>query len=144
MSEGYEGNIAACEYFNGIGLDYAAWSILSPAGSKYIHTLDRDKLSAFRDSGGNLGLHRIYGDPVSLLGIHSGSTYVYEANQACIQNHMKISEGAADLAPVALLDAITKSFEPSQAAAQYGFGLLNLVSYTWTVHETDSFVYEIS
>lgn len=144
LSEGYEGNIAACEYFNGIGLDYAAWSILSPAGSKYIHTLDRDKLSAFRDSGGNLGLHRIYGDPVSLLGIHSGSTYVYEANQACIQNHMKISEGAADLAPVALLDAITKSFEPSQAAAQYGFGLLNLVSYTWTVHETDSFVYEIS
>ena len=73
--KGYYDMLKSCEYFNGMGLDYGRMSPSLP--DQYRHASERELLSGWGARTGGLVLHRIFGDPVSLLGtirVRSGYT----------------------------------------------------------------------
>ncbi|WP_101720969.1 Mbeg1-like protein [Eggerthella timonensis] len=126
--------LRAVEYFNGMGLDYAFW-----AGSSPDYASERTTLRGFSERTGALVGHRIFGDPVSLLGIHSGAVKAYWAARECIDNHKDIDK-SHDLnnVPVSALSLVTSSLEPVDAMRAYGLPS-GLWMYTWSVRETDGF-----
>lgn len=91
---------------------------------------------------GGLVLHCIFGDPVSLLGIHSGKIRLYAAADECVRHHKGIDYGAGDWALSAGALALVVGPEPILAAELYGIGWGGgLMTYMWSVHETDSFLH---
>ncbi|OUO92540.1 hypothetical protein B5F40_01215 [Gordonibacter sp. An230] len=134
----WAGQVRAVEYFNGMGLDYALWGDFFP-----MYAAERALLSGFHSRTGSLVCHRIYGDPISLLGRHSGDVRVYDAERECIDNHFRLN--SLDPGNVFLkigdLCAVIRSVEPALASMKYGIALP--VVYMWSVHETDSFFYSI-
>ena len=102
---------------------------------------ERATLRGFSERTGALVGHRIFGDPVSLLGIRSGAVKAYWAARECIDNHKNIDK-SHDLnnVPVSALSLVTSSLEPVDAMRAYGLSS-GLWMYTWSVHETDSFFY---
>lgn len=134
----WSGRLRAVEYFNGMGLDYAPWADSSPA-----YTSERAALGGFSERTGALVGHRIVGDPVSLLGIHSGAVRSYWAAAECVGNHEGIDAShPLNEAPVSALALLASSTEPLDAMRAYGLPS-KLWMYMWSVHETDSFFYRI-
>ena len=134
----WSGRLWAVEYFNGMGLDYAPWADSSPA-----YTSERAALGGFSERTGALVGHRIVGDPVSLLGIHSGAVRSYWAAAECVGNHEGIDAShPLNEAPVSALALLASSTEPLDAMRAYGLPS-KLWMYMWSVHETDSFFYRI-
>lgn len=134
----WSGRLRAVEYFNGIGLDFAFWA--NVAGWQ---SLDRAALVGYALGGGRLVGHRILGDPVSLLGHHSGAVRAYPTEPECVENHLAIEGEGLDPAGFALMGAvvaITGSQETAFAGGMHGIWGLGLI---WSVHETDSFFYSI-
>ena len=75
IRSGCADKLRRCEYFNGMGLDYGQMSPSLP--DQYQHASERELLSGWGARTGGLVLHRIFGDPVSLLGtirVRSGYT----------------------------------------------------------------------
>ena len=75
IRDGRADKLKSCEYFNGMGLDYGRMSPRLP--DQYQHASERELLSGWGARTGGLVLHRIFGDPVSLLGtirVRSGYT----------------------------------------------------------------------
>lgn len=75
IRSGCADKLRRCEYFNGMGLDYGRMSPSLP--DQYQHASERELLSGWGARTGGLVLHRIFGDPVSLLGtirVRSGYT----------------------------------------------------------------------
>ena len=75
IRSGCADKLRSCEYFNGMGLDYGRMSPRLP--DQYQHASERELLSGWGARTGGLVLHRIFGDPVSLLGtirVRSGYT----------------------------------------------------------------------
>ena len=75
IRSGCADKLRRCEYFNGMGLDYGRMSPRLP--DQYQHASERELLSGWGARTGGLVLHRIFGDPVSLLGtirVRSGYT----------------------------------------------------------------------
>ena len=133
----WPGMLRAVEYFNGIGLDYAYWA--NVAG---FQSLDRAALFGYALAGGRLVGHRIYGDPVSLLGHHAGAVEVYRAEPECVEHHKEIDAShPGNLLGIGVLCGIAFSMEPQWAALEYDAH--RLWTYTWAVHETDSFFYSL-
>ena len=145
ISKGYYDMLRSCEYFNGIGLDYAAWAPLYDVPNPFNHAAERLLLLSYAKSGGTLVLHRMRGDFVSPLGHHVGQVRTYQPHPDCIKNHIRI-EGDGDTEEgMKLTRGISKLtndggelLEVGREAHLYGMGLL------WVVHETDSFLYDIS
>ena len=138
--KGYYDKLRSCEYFNGMGLDYGRMSPSLP--DQYQHASERELLSGWGARTGGLVLHRIFGDPVSLLGIHSGKTRLYFAADECVRHHKGIDYGAGDWALPAGALVLMVGPEPILAAKLYGIGWGGgLMTYMWSVHETDSFLY---
>lgn len=133
----WSGRLRAVEYFNGIGLDFASWA--NVAG---FQSLDRAALFGYALAGGRLVGHRIYGDPVSLLGHHTGAVEVYRAEPECVEHHKEIDAShPGNLLGIGVLCGIAFSMEPQWAALEYD--VHRLWTYTWAVHETDSFFYSL-
>ena len=131
--------LRSCEYFNGMGLDYGRMSPSLP--DQYQHASERELLSGWGARTGGLVLHRIFGDPVSLLGIHSGKIRLYAADE-CVRHHKGIDYDAGDCALPAGALVLVVGPEPILAAELYGIGWGGgLMTYMWSVHETDSFLY---
>ena len=140
IRSGCADKLRRCEYFNGMGLDYGQMSPSLP--DQYQHASERELLSGWGARTGGLVLHRIFGDPVSLLGIHSGKTRLYFAADECARHHKGIDYGAGDWALSAATLALVVGPEPILAAELYGIGWGGgLMTYLWSVHETDSFLY---
>ena len=138
--KGYYDMLRSCEYFNGMGLDYGRMSPRLP--DQYQHASERELLSGWGARTGGLVLHCIFGDPVSLLGIHSGKIRLYAAADECVRHHKGIDYGAGDWALSAGALALVVGPEPILAAELYGIGWGGgLMTYMWSVHETDSFLY---
>lgn len=142
LQTSYKNQLKSCEYFNGIGLDYALWARTSTKPLKFNHVYKRNILEYFYGNGGRLISHRIHGDFVSPMGFHSGRTKTYFAVRPCIKNHIAIHGYGNDGAGISMIAAISalnnNNGELINFARQinlYGKGLL------WTVHETDSFFY---
>lgn len=93
--KGYYDMLKSCEYFNGIGLDYGLMSPRLP--DQYQHASERELLSGWGARTGGFVLHRIFGDPVSPLGIHSGKIRLYAADE-CVRHHKGIDYDAGDWA----------------------------------------------
>ncbi len=75
IRSGCADKLRRCEYFNGMELDYGRMSPRLP--DQYQHASERELLSGWGARTGGLVLHRIFGDPVSLLGtirVRSGYT----------------------------------------------------------------------
>ena len=75
IRDGRADKLRSCEYFNGMGMDYGRMSPRLP--DQYQHASERELLSGWGARTGGLVLHRIFGDPVSLLGtirVRSGYT----------------------------------------------------------------------
>lgn len=133
----WSGRLRAVEYFNGIGLDFAYWA--NVAG---FQSLDRATLFGYALAGGRLVGHRIYGDPVSLIGHHTGAVEVYRAEPECVEHHKEIDAShPGNLLGIGVLCGIAFSMEPQWAALEYD--VHRLWTYTWAVHETDSFFYSL-
>lgn len=140
IRSGCADKLRSCEYFNGMGLDYGWMSPRLP--DQYQHASERELLSGWGARTGGLVLHRIFGDPVSLLGIHSGKTRLYFAADECVRHHKGIDYGAGDWALSVATLALVVGPEPILAAELYGIGWGGgLMTYLWSVHETDSFLY---
>lgn len=139
IRSGCADKLRSCEYFNGMGLDYGWMSPRLP--DQYQHASERELLSGWGARTGGLVLHRIFGDPVSLLGIHSGKIRLYAADE-CVRHHKGIDYGVGDWALPAATLALVVGPEPILAAGLYGIGWGGgLMTYLWSVQETDSFLY---
>ena len=137
--KGYYDMLKSCEYFNGMGLDYGRMSPRLP--DQYQHASERELLSGWGARTGGFVLHRIFGDPVSPLGIHSGKIRLYAADE-CVRHHKGIDYDAGDWALPAGALALVVGPEPILAAELYGIGWGGgLMTYMWLVHETDSFLH---
>ena len=145
ISKGYYDMLRSCEYFNGMGLDYAPWAQSTTNDTLFTYVEERRLLKAYSDAGGTLVLHRMYGDFVSPLGTHSGQVRTYQPHPDCIKNHIRIEgngETEEDMKLTRGLSKLTNDggelLEVGREAHLYGMGLL------WVVHETDSFLYDIT
>ena len=139
IRSGCADKLRSCEYFNGMGLDYGWMSPRLP--DQYQYTSERELLSGWGARTGGLVLRRIFGGPVSLLGIHSGKIRLY-ASDECARHHKGIDYGAGYWALPAATLALVVGPEPILAAELYGIGWGGgLMTYMWSVHETDSFLY---
>ena len=142
--KGYYDMLKSCEYFNGIGLDYAAWAPLYDVPNPFNHAAERLLLLSYAKPGGTLVLHRMRGDFVSPLGHHVGQVRTYQPHPDCIENHLRIEKRGDTEEGMKLTRAVSKLandggelLEVGREAQLYGMGLL------WVVHETDSFLYDI-
>lgn len=139
IRSGCADKLRSCEYFNGMGMDYGRMSPRLP--DQYQHASERELLLGWGARTGGLVLRRIFGDPVSLLGIHSGKIRLY-ASDECARHHKGIDYGAGDWALPAATLALVVGPEPILAAELYGIGWGGgLMTYLWSIHETDSFLY---
>lgn len=151
----YKSKLKTCEYFNGMGLDYAYWAqehnipvppgIASPTlKQKYTHDVDRHLLEHFWVfEHGRVYGHSIKGDFVSPMGKHSGLRSSYPAAKECITHHIDVDgDGFNDSVGMAVANAFFLANGNFNSLRYYekeykstGFTLL------WIVHETDSFFY---
>ena len=146
IEAGYSNNLARCEYFNGMGLDYAWWAQYKEESSQEgNHLRERRLLGAYHAAGGKLVLHRIVGDFVSPLGHHLGEKRTYHAHYDCIAHHIEKEGRGNDLLSQKMSKALSflanngdEHYKYGEALDMYGIGL------AWVVHETDSFLYWIS
>ena len=149
--KGYYDMLRSCEYFNGIGLDYAAWAPLYDVPNPFNHAAERLLLLSYAKSGGTLVLHRMRGDFVSPLGHHVGQVRTYQPHPDCVRNHMEMhrkrkEKGAVDDTFDFNLTVTLSGFDNNgwelfrygRSMGLYGEDLL------WIVHETDSFLYDIT
>ncbi|WP_028264525.1 VWA domain-containing protein [Atopobium fossor] len=139
----YKDQLKACEYFNGMGLDYALWAQFGSVHSSYTHFAARDMLKLHLGRNKKLISHRINGDFVSPRGIHSGITKEYGAFIDCIHHHKGMIDWK-NLLPSKLLPTLLLCPESLIYIPVYGFNPDGeLYAYAWTVHETDSFLYRL-
>lgn len=151
IRDGRADKLRSCEYFNGMGLDYAPWAQSTTNSTPFTYVEDRRLLQAYSDAGGTLVLHRMYGDFVSPLGTHSGQVRTYQPHPDCVRNHMEMhrkrkEKGAVDDTFDFKLTVTLSGFDNDgwellrygRSMGLYGEDLL------WIVHETDSFLYDIT
>ncbi len=151
IRDGRADKLRSCEYFNGMGLDYAPWAQSTTNATSFTYVEDRRLLQAYSDAGGTLVLHRMYGDFVSPLGTHSGQVRTYQPHPDCVRNHMEMhrkrkEKGAVDDTFDFKLTVTLSGFDNDgwellrygRSMGLYGEDLL------WIVHETDSFLYDIT
>ena len=151
IRDGRADKLRSCEYFNGMGLDYAPWAPLYDVPNPFNHAAERLLLLSYAKSGGTLVLHRMYGDFVSPLGTHSGQVRTYQPHPDCVRNHMEMhrkrkEKGAVDDTFDFKLTVTLSGFDNDgwelfrygRSMGLYGEDLL------WIVHETDSFLYDIT
>ena len=151
IRKGYSDRLKSCEYFNGMGLDYAPWAQSTTNDTLFTYVEERRLLKAYSDAGGTLVLHRMYGDFVSPLGTHSGQVRTYQPHPDCVRNHMEMhrkrkEKGAVDDTFDFKLTVTLSGFDNDgwellrygRSMGLYGEDLL------WIVHETDSFLYDIT
>ena len=151
IRSGCADKLRSCEYFNGMGLDYAPWAQSTTNDTLFTYVEERRLLKAYFDAGGTLVLHRMYGDFVSPLGTHSGQVRTYQPHPDCVRNHMEMhrkrkEKGAVDDTFDFNLTVTLSGFDNDgwelfrygRSMGLYGEDLL------WIVHETDSFLYDIT
>ena len=155
LKTSYKNQLKTCEYFNGMGLDYAYWaqqhnlplppwiSVPNPTDI-FTHEKDRKLLEHFwAFEHGRVFSHRIKGDFVFPMGIHSGLGASYPAAKECIEHHIATrGDGLNDSVGIAAVGAIVLA-----NGGNFDLVSLGLTSkaggYTllWIAHETDSFFY---
>lgn len=157
-------HIGGIEYFNGIGLNYGdkirrIVSIISENDWLGVPGVIQHSLilgvEFYRLGGGTVICHRNYGDPVSLLGTQTGEIDEGEVELDCLENHLSLNGDGKDSKE---LDAFNKAIfvvtgrtETFSATDLYNNlvetnlnqGPLNVMSYMWSTHETDSFFYRL-
>ena len=151
IRDGRADKLRSCEYFNGMGLDYAPWAQSTTNATSFTYVENRRLLQTYSDAGGTLVLHRMYGDFVSPLGTHSGQVRTYQPHPDCVRNHMEMhrkrkEKGAVDDTFDFKLTVTLSGFDNDgwellrygRSMGLYGEDLL------WIVHETDSFFYGIT
>lgn len=127
-------------YFNGIGLNY----------NKLLFWTNKDEINTLKSyynnsqQNPNLISYNIFGDVVSALGSHSGTTKGFIATSSAIAQHRGskhgngtivdfLSKGAARLLKVLSSEDITYWYNR--------YGCLSINEYFWITHETRSFFY---
>ena len=139
IRSGCADKLRRCEYFNGMGLDYGQMSPSLP--DQYQHASERELLSGWGARiGGPCPAPHLW-RPRLAAGHHSGKIRLYAADE-CVRHHKGIDYGAGDWALPAATLALVVGPEPILAAELYGIGWGGgLMTYMWSVHETDSFLH---